>query len=66
MVQSNKYYKSRVVGVTSKVGLTTDRDQETQRLLFFQDTGSHVVPATIQQYLKTWFLTSKYLHYYYQ
>ena len=26
MVQPNKYYKSRAVGVTSKVGLTTDRD----------------------------------------
>ena len=26
VVQSNKYYKSRVVGVTSEVGLTTDRD----------------------------------------
>ena len=26
MVQSNKYYKSRAVGVTSEVGLTTDRD----------------------------------------
>ena len=26
MVQSNKYYKSRAVGVTSEVGLSTDRD----------------------------------------
>ena len=26
MVQSNKYYKSRAVGVTSEVGLTTDRE----------------------------------------
>ena len=26
MVQSNKYYKSRTVGVTSEVDLTTDRD----------------------------------------
>ena len=26
MVQSNKYQKSRTVGFTSKVGLTTDRD----------------------------------------
>ena len=26
VVQSNKYYKSRVVGVTSEVGLTTDQD----------------------------------------
>ena len=26
MVQSNKYYKSHAVGVTSKVGLTTDWD----------------------------------------
>ena len=26
VIQSNKYYKSRVVGVTSEVGLTTDRD----------------------------------------
>ena len=26
VVQSNKYYKSRAVGVTSEVGLTTDRD----------------------------------------
>ena len=26
MVQSNKYYKSHTVGVTSEVGLTTDRD----------------------------------------
>ena len=26
MVQSKKYYKSRTVGVTSQVGLTTDRD----------------------------------------
>ena len=28
MVQSNKCYKSRVVSVTSKVGLTTDRELE--------------------------------------
>ena len=26
MVQSNKYYKSHTVGVTSEVGLTIDRD----------------------------------------
>ena len=26
MVHLNKYYKSRAVGVTSEVGLTTDRD----------------------------------------
>ena len=26
MAQSNKYYKSRAVGVMSEVGLTTDRD----------------------------------------
>ena len=26
VVQSNKYYKSHAVGVTSKVDLTTDRD----------------------------------------
>ena len=26
MVEANKYYKSRAVGVTSEVGLTTDRD----------------------------------------
>ena len=26
VVQSNKYYKHRVVGVTSEVSLTTDRD----------------------------------------
>ena len=26
VVQSDKYYKSRAVGVTSEVGLTTDRD----------------------------------------
>ena len=26
MIQSNKYYKSCAVGVTSEVGLTTDRD----------------------------------------
>ena len=51
MVQSNKYYKSHAVGVTSEVGLTTDWDQETQCLLFFRDTGSHVVWATIQQYV---------------
>ena len=55
-VQSNKYYKSYAVGVTSKFGLTTDRDlsvlivlKKTQRLLFLRDTRSHVVQATIQQ-----------------
>ena len=26
MVQSNTFYKSRTVGVTSEIGLTTDRD----------------------------------------
>ena len=26
VVQSNKYYKSRTIDVTSEVGLTTDRD----------------------------------------
>ncbi len=26
MAQSHKYYKSRAVGVTSEVGLTTERD----------------------------------------
>ena len=33
MVQSNKYDKSRAVGVTSKVGLTTDRDLSVLTLL---------------------------------
>ena len=28
MVQSNKYYKSRAVGVTSEVGLTMNQDLE--------------------------------------
>ena len=56
MVQSNKYYKSRAVGVTSEVGLITDRDlaelwraKETRHLLYFHNTGSHVVWTTIQQ-----------------
>ena len=26
VVQSNKYYKSRAVGITSEVGLTTDQN----------------------------------------
>ena len=64
MVQSDSYYKSRAVGVTSEIGLTTDRrpsrgvslllfllprDWETWRLLYFRDTGSHVVRAIIQK-----------------
>ena len=43
-----KYYKSRAVGITFEVGLTTDRNQETKRLLFLLYTGSHMVRATIQ------------------
>ena len=51
----NKYYKSRAVGVTSEVGLTTDWDLSvlaclrTRHLLYLHDTGIHVVRATIQQ-----------------
>ena len=54
VVQSNKYYKSHTVGVMSEVGLITDRDLSVlivlkkQCLLFLQDTGSHVVRATIR------------------
>ncbi len=33
MVQTNKYYKSRAVGVTSKVGLTTDQDLSVHTVL---------------------------------
>ena len=47
LVQSNKY-KSHAVGVTSRVGLTTDWDQET-RLLYLRDIGNHIVWTTIQQ-----------------
>ena len=47
VVQSNEYYKSRAVGVTSKVSLTTDQDQETGHLLFLWNTGSHMVRDTI-------------------
>ena len=50
MVQSNKYHKSRAVGVTSEGGLTTDRVlAETPCLrnmmffLYLHNTGSHVV-----------------------
>ena len=71
MVQSDEYYKSRAVGVTSEVGLTPDRrpfrvvslvlfllllllprTYETRHLLYFCDTGSYVVRATIQQLYK--------------
>ena len=58
VVQSN-IYKSRAVGVTTEVGLTTDRDlAETpclrkRRPLYLRDTGRHVVRATIQQYIYT-------------
>ena len=54
VVQSNKYYKSRAIGVTSEVGLTTDRDLAEYPCLwnttsfYIRDTGSHVVRATIQ------------------
>ena len=34
MVQSDKHYKSRAVGVTSEVGLTTDRDLSELSLSF--------------------------------
>ena len=56
VVQSDKYDRSRAVGVTSEAGLTTDRCPfravslsasasvcrawETRRLLYFRDTGS--------------------------
>ena len=46
VVQSNKF-ESCAVGVTSEVGLTTDRNQEIQCLLFLQNIRSHVVRATI-------------------
>ena len=45
MVHSNKYYKSRTIGVTSEVDLTTDRELT---YLFLRDTRSHVVLAIIQ------------------
>ena len=52
MEQSNKYYKSHAVGVTSEVGLTTDRDLSelslSLLLLYFRDTGSHVLRASVQ------------------
>ena len=37
MVQFNKYYKSGVVGVTSEVGLTTDRDLSALTVLMKND-----------------------------
>ena len=58
VVQSNKYYKSRAVGVTSEVGLTTseilqnNRAQETRRLLYLRDTRSHAVHYTISPHQK--------------
>ena len=42
MVQSNKYYKSRTVGVTSEVGLTTDRDLAEVSCL--RNTTSFILP----------------------
>ena len=47
MVQINKYYKSRAVGVTFEVGLTINRDLaepsclRNMRFLYVHDTGSH-------------------------
>ena len=45
---------SRAVGVTSEVGLTTDRDQETRRPLFLRDTGksrgtNHYTTAVVKR-----------------
>ena len=60
MVQSDSYHKSLAVGVTSEVGLTTDRRPSELSLCFcfcllclrntasFIHTGSHLVRATIQ------------------
>ena len=50
MVQSNKYYKSRAVGVTSEVGLTTDRDLAEHCVLntcFYTSAiqTDHLIPA---------------------
>ena len=42
MVQSNKYIKSRAVGVTFEVGLTTDRDLA--ELLWLRNTTSFIPP----------------------
>ena len=56
MVQSNNYYKSRAVDVTSDVGLITDREL---RLLYLRDIGSHVVRATIQQLRSKYHLLKK-------
>ena len=54
VVQSNKYYKSRAVGVTYEIGLTPDRVLSELTVLkkhdIFRDTGSHVIRATIQDH----------------
>ena len=56
MEQSDKYHKSRAVGVTPEVGLTTDRDLSVptcfRNTIYLRDTGSHVVRATIQKIRK--------------
>ena len=54
VVQSNTYYKSRAIGVTSEVGLTTDRDLSvlifderlTRRTSVAQDTPGGFKNAT--------------------
>ena len=42
MVQLNKYYKSRAVGVKSEIGLTTDRDLAEP--LCLRNTTSFILP----------------------
>ena len=46
MVQSNIYYKSRAVGVTSEVGLTTDGDLAELYVLKKHDAfGTSTIPG---------------------
>ena len=61
MIQSNKYYKSCAVGVTSEVGLTTDRDLSVLTV-HKKHNGSHVVWAAIQ-YLPRYLLETKIYEY---